>query len=85
MDQNVGFIVGSKGIILRTIDRGIVWERINSNNENTLFDVNFINKSRGFAVGMEGTILKTSDFGESWVDVESDTDKYLKSISFFWN
>ena len=82
-NQSTGIIIGSNGLVLRSLDGGNVWERIYTNNSNTLFDLKLLNNSRGFVVGMEGIILETDDLGETWKNIEGETDKYLKSISFY--
>ena len=84
-NQSTGIIIGSSGILLRSLDGGKEWKRIYTNNSNTLFDLKILNNSRGLAVGMEGTILETNDLGKTWENVEVETDKYLKSISFYNN
>jgi len=82
-DDQIGIIIGSSGIILRSLDEGKIWDRILTENYNTLYDLCIMNKSRAFAVGMEGTLLETKDLGKTWETIEVDTEKYLKSISFY--
>lgn len=84
-DQKMGIIIGSNGLILRSMDGGKEWEKSYVNNSNTLFDLKCLNNSRAFSVGMEGTILETNDLGVTWRKIEIDTEKYLKSISFYNN
>jgi photosystem II stability/assembly factor-like uncharacterized protein len=71
-DNNVGYIVGelveNRGIILKTTDGGVNWERQESPvigaNLNAVY---FINNDIGWAVGQARTIIKTTDGGATWV------------------
>lgn len=83
VDSLTGFVLGSKGLILKTVDGGINWEKMFSPTKNLLYDINFINRKTGFIVGWKGTILKTTDRGITWIKIKSFTNKYLKSIDFF--
>jgi len=82
IDEERGFIVGSNGLILTTLNSGQKWDRIRTQSEETLFSINMINNEIGFIVGRNGSILKTSDSGNSWEKQNSHTTKYLKSIDF---
>ncbi len=83
VDDNNGFVVGSRGLILATDDGGNHWKKIENINMETLFEINMESKSIGFVVGLNGIILKTVDSGERWERQKSNTDKYLKSIDFY--
>ncbi len=83
VDENNGFVVGSRGLILATVDGGNRWKKIENRTKEALFEINMETKSVGFIVGLNGTILKTVDNGKSWERQNSNTDKYLKSIDFY--
>jgi photosystem II stability/assembly factor-like uncharacterized protein len=61
---DTGYAVGS--YILVTNDSGNTWITQNSNTNQTLFSVHFINSLTGWAVGDSGTIIKTINGGSSW-------------------
>jgi photosystem II stability/assembly factor-like uncharacterized protein len=61
----VGYIVGSGGVIFKTIDAGLTWTQMTSPTTNTLNDVYFTSATDGWAVGSTGTILHTTD-GTNW-------------------
>ena len=82
LDEEIGFIVGSKGLILNTHNSGLKWNRIRTNSKVTFFDINMLSKEVGYIVGQNGTILKTMDSGNSWIKQNSNSTKYLKSIDF---
>ncbi len=83
VNESNGFVVGSRGLILATIDGGSHWKKINDISNETLFEINMVSKSVGFIVGLNGTILKTVDGGRNWKKQNSNTKKYIKSIDFF--
>lgn len=79
--NNVGFITGTKGTILKSLDGGLTWAKTKTNSKEIIFDLDFFDEKSGFAVGWNGTILATTNGGDNWYKIEQDqTDNYLKSI-----
>ena len=79
VDENVGFITGGRGTILKTEDGGKTWARKMARSDTpgrggrrggiraNLMGIQMINETTGFIAGSENTILKTTDGGETWV------------------
>ena len=79
VDENVGFIIGGRAVILKTEDSGKTWSRKMAMSETpgrdgnprplraNLMGIQMISETTGFIAGSENTILKTTDGGESWV------------------
>jgi photosystem II stability/assembly factor-like uncharacterized protein len=65
-DANIGYVVGTGGLIMKTTDGGATWSHQTSGTTVTLWDVDFIDANTGYAVGTSGTILKTTDGGNVW-------------------
>jgi len=89
LNQNEGWAVGcdtaSKGLILRTTDGGITWDKQLSGIYAPLNSVSFINQASGWAVGDSGTILHTTDGGNNWALQVCPAEFSLfslKSVSF---
>lgn len=61
IDEQNGWIVGQKGIILYTSDGGESWNKIEGVTSENLFDVYFTDSNNGWAVGDRGTILKYTE------------------------
>ncbi|MCX6167921.1 MAG: protein kinase [Ignavibacteriales bacterium] len=81
IDDYTGFITGNKGLILKTVNGGSSWFKVNTNTDEVIFDLSFFNSRKGIAVGWNGVILNTNNGGESWTkSTEPITDNYLKSI-----
>ncbi|MCX7875390.1 MAG: protein kinase [Melioribacteraceae bacterium] len=79
--NHVGFITGTKGTILKSLDGGLTWAKTKTNTKEIIFDVDFFDEKSGFAVGWNGTLLTTTNGGDNWYKIENDkTDNYLKSI-----
>ncbi|MFH1760614.1 MAG: YCF48-related protein [bacterium] len=90
-DQNHGWIVGNKGLILCTDNGGKTWEKQKSNTFCVLRKVFFINKKRGWAVGGttrldrtggNGIILSTLDGGKNWTVQSYGVTPYLYDVKF---
>jgi len=65
VDDQTGFAVGSNGtgLVLRTVDGGLVWSPQVSNSAQQLNDVYFVDTLRGWAVGAAGRVVHTSKGG----------------------
>lgn len=61
VNNDVGYISGELGIILKTSDGGITWSQLSIGTANSLFSIYFPKTETGYAVGSQGTILKTID------------------------
>ena len=74
-DEEYGWIVGSMGTILHTVDGGKNWKRQQSNTRIDLTDIRFLDRKRGFITGnsydgssSRSVILYSADGGSSWVE-----------------
>ena len=81
LDSKTGWIVGNKGLILKTIDGGGNWIKIETGMNNALNDITFVEKA-GWIVGQGGVILNTSDGGETWERQKSNCDNSLMKLFF---
>ena len=68
-NQNNGWIAGTlnsprDGIILRTIDGGLNWSYIIT--DDPLSSIYFPNEFIGWAIGEEGAVFRTTDRGDNW-------------------
>ena len=80
LDINNGWVVGSDGTILKTVDGGTTWILQESGTARHLADVFFLDLNRGWVVGDGGLILITADGGITWEPQGSGTTVDLKSI-----
>lgn len=80
--KDTGFVVGSNGVILKTINGGSVWFGQNSGVIHSLNAVFFLNDTIGFIVGDYGVFLKTINGGANWTQYDVLTPQHLYSIQF---
>ncbi len=73
VDENIAWVSGSKGVVLRTIDGGKTWERKTIPNTDSLQfrDVHAFNENLAFVIsaGLPAKIYKTINGGGSWKEV----------------
>jgi photosystem II stability/assembly factor-like uncharacterized protein len=81
-DMNTGYIVGTSGLIIKTINSGLKWAKQTSNITKSLKSVYFINENLGYTVGNDGIILKTINGGSNWIKQTSGVDHDLSSVYF---
>ena len=81
-DANTGYVVGEKGIILKTTDAGTSWSVIPSGTLRLLRHVWFTDAETGYITADEGFLMKTSDGGESWQELQSGTTETFNDIYF---
>jgi photosystem II stability/assembly factor-like uncharacterized protein len=64
--DDVGYVVGDSGTIMKTADGGQHWAALNSGTRNVLYSICFPTPDIGYACGASGTILKTVNAGQTW-------------------
>jgi photosystem II stability/assembly factor-like uncharacterized protein len=85
-EQVVGdavYAVGRFGLIVCSpISSKLIWRKIPSGTEDSLLDVDFVDRREGWVVGDAGTILHTEDGGETWKPQRSGVSVALMSVKF---
>lgn len=76
VNDNVGFIIGENGTLLRTADGGSSWTNMNTGVSHNLTTISFLNENVGFING-----LKTTDGGNNWT-VQTETKNFDVLIAF---
>ncbi|MCL1934719.1 MAG: YCF48-related protein [Candidatus Azobacteroides sp.] len=77
------YVVGENGLIAKSVDKGITWDKKYFSGKVTLNDIIFCNHNIGFIVGNNGAILKTQDAGASWEQMISGTAQNINAIAAF--
>ncbi len=79
VDENIAWVSGSKGVVLRTTDAGKTWERKTIPNTDSLQfrDVLAFNENLAFVIsaGLPAKIYKTINGGESWKEVYANNQE----------
>ena len=81
---NIGFVVGEKGCVLKTINGGVSWT-YNSITDNDLKSVIMINQNNIMTVGANGCIFMSKDSGNKWSQIPSGTTQNLNYINIINN
>jgi photosystem II stability/assembly factor-like uncharacterized protein len=69
INSSIGFAVGSKATILKTVNGGQTWERSNYSGYDALKSVQFLNDSVGIATDPTH-LVKTTNGGEDWIKID---------------
>ncbi|MDX9786245.1 MAG: YCF48-related protein [Desulfobacterales bacterium] len=81
-DQNF-WVCGKSGLLYRTQDAGLTWERMRIGADQSLFGVVFLSETRGIIVGQEGLVMATDDAGKTWEKVNTPADQALLTLDFY--
>ena len=75
-DANTGYVIGTNGTILKTIDGGTTLDTLFSDPSKLLYSVYFTDANTGYTVGEDNTILKTTNGGTNWNPLSSGSAQY---------
>ena len=86
LDADTVIVVGDSGIILRTTNAGLTWERQQSPTTFPLLSLSFPDSKHGWAVGgrwpdSASVILHTSDAGATWFPQTAGTPTVINDIA----
>jgi len=72
VNQNIGYVCGYSGTILKTVNGGTNWVKQNSGVDTSLAVIQFIDENIGYASGgwsTNCTLLKTINGGDTWTNI----------------
>ncbi len=72
-DENIGYVGGPNGLILKTFDGGLTWGKRYASDFPEINDLFFISPDSGAAVGPNGIVRLTTDGGDNWFEDDSLT------------
>lgn len=78
IDEDVGWMCGSGGMVIYTSDGGSSWNLVQALENGILRDIWFEDETFGWAVGDEGTIIHSEDGGLTWNQIVPVTDFSLQ-------
>ncbi len=83
-------LVGQDGLIMRTVDGGVIWSEQTSGITNVLNSIDYVSYDNAgvpvnmqIAVGENGIILKSIDNGITWNNITSGTIENLNDIAIY--
>lgn len=80
-NDEIGWACGEVGTILKTVNSGREWKKLEPITEKLLYDVTSFNKNV-YSIGAAGTIIKSENVGRSWTVLSSGTTETLRSVHF---
>jgi len=80
LTDSLGWIVGDRGLILKTTNGGRWWNQQESGTETNFNSVKFFDRKEGIVAGDSGKILRTTDGGENWKTTFDTGDEVLFTI-----
>jgi photosystem II stability/assembly factor-like uncharacterized protein len=82
-DQNVGWLTGMDGVIIKTTDGGKNWITLPSGTDKPIYSI-LIKGNRGWAVGNKGIYLISEDGGNTWQvkDKAIKTKFWMRQLAF---
>lgn len=78
-DGNTGYAVGNGGVIMKSTNRGLSWELMDSATVVNLNGVCFTSPTKGYVAGDNGVLL-TMDGSGQWTSMESGTHYHLNTV-----
>jgi photosystem II stability/assembly factor-like uncharacterized protein len=83
-DDRHGWAAGHRGIILQTEDGGKSWriQRPAADENQPLFDIQFVSAQTGFACGAYDTFLRTADGGANWTRIPTGSEFVYSDLAF---
>lgn len=84
VNANLGYAVGSRGVMYKTINGGSNWTKTTLDSNATLFSVHFTDTDTGYAVGsnVEGIIYKTVNGGATWTNQKFSISVIMRGVYF---
>ncbi len=85
-NKNIGFAVGSGGVLLKTIDEGNTWFNINTSLSSNLVYIFIVNNTI-YVIGGKGGILKSPDAGQTWnvLNIKPENSQINLYDSYFFD
>ncbi|WP_319409409.1 YCF48-related protein [uncultured Desulfosarcina sp.] len=78
-----GWVCGNSGVLFKTEDGGLTWEKKESGTYSSIFGIHFTDGNHGVLVGEGGLVMTTSDGGKTWQAQETPVDKHLLTLDFY--
>lgn len=79
INKNIGWIVGSHGVVLKSLDSGETWRYVDTGYDLTLFDIEFFSNEKAYIVGNNIQLI-TTDSGATWKKSATGASVFSKMI-----
>ncbi len=82
INENTGWLVGSKGSIYKTVNGGLNWQNFSLDNKGKFYSADFVNENIGYIVGDSGIVIKTTNGGLNWIEQNPGVSMSLFCVQF---
>lgn len=82
LDKDRGWIVGTAGTVLSTMDGGANWTQLTTRTIQSLNGLHFFSGDKGWAVGDQDVVRHTATGGRNWVEQNTGTGAWLTDVQF---
>lgn len=80
-DGSAVFIVGEKGMLFRSLDKGSTWSAVPAPFDGSFFGVSGLGNDLVLLYGLQGRLFKSSDMGGSWQQVQTGVTSGLNTAA----
>ncbi len=78
--QNILIMAGEQGLVAKSADKGVTWERIEEFYSGSIFDLKVLNNDVLLAAGLRGNIFASRDHGLNWQHIKSNSYATINQI-----
>jgi photosystem II stability/assembly factor-like uncharacterized protein len=82
IDTSKGWVAGEEGMLLKTADGGLTWEKVPSGVMSNLYVLKFLDNQIGWVAGSNGIVHYTTDGGVSWLAGVTNTQLPIIDLDF---
>jgi len=80
-DDSAVYVVGERGKLFRSIDKGATWATIASPFDGSFFGVSPLSADMVLVFGLQGKVFRSSDLGASWQQVQTGVTSGLNAAA----
>lgn len=82
LNQDIGFICGVPGVLMRTDDGGQSWRELTPVTDRFLYRIHFVDSQHGWISAAGGVMIRTRDGGLTWERTYCGTSYGLANVFF---
>ncbi|MCF8240985.1 MAG: T9SS type A sorting domain-containing protein [Melioribacteraceae bacterium] len=82
VNENIVFVVGDDGTILRTTDSGNNWEDVSFDTNESFMEIESCKSKLWIRAHLSDKIYYSEDLGNSWIEITQFDDDYILNMKF---
>lgn len=84
-DGSAVFVVGERGLLFRSTDKGMTWTTLASPFDGSFFGVSPLSADLVLVYGLQGRVFRSADLGASWQQVQTGVTSGLNTAARMQN